>query len=101
MENNQGTVTKKKAAGCQDEGDQKFLFLRVVFISTFWANIFGKIQYFGQGHIAENKDKSLYIRGEYKICDHVNIAGQARFEGPRSIAGTIFGVPFVKEKSCA
>ena len=52
----------------------------IVLISTFCANIVGKIQSFDQGPIAENKDNYLYIRGEYKIYDHVNIARQARFE---------------------
>ena len=59
----EGTVTKKKAASCQDEGYQKFLFLRIVFIGTFRTNIVGKIQSFNQGSIAEKKDNYWNVRG--------------------------------------
>ena len=64
MKNSEGTVTKHKAAGCQDEGYQKFLFLRTVFIGTFRANLVGKIQSFDQGSITEKKDDYWNIRGE-------------------------------------
>ena len=65
MENSERTVTKRKAAGCQDEGHQKFLFLRIVFIGTFRANSVGKIQSFDQGSITEKKDDYWNIHGEY------------------------------------
>ena len=99
MENNDRTVTKKKAAGCQDEGYKKFLFLRIVFISTFCANIVGKIQSFNQGSITEKKDNYWNIRCEYKIYNHVNFARQVRFVAPRPIAGVYFIIAYFKEKS--
>ena len=65
----EGTVTKNKAAGCQDKGYQKFVYLRIVFIGTFLENILGKIQSLDQGSIAEKKDEYWNIRGEYRVCN--------------------------------
>ena len=65
MHNNGRTVTKKKAAGSKDEGHQKILFLRIIFIGSFRANSVGKIQAFDQGSITEKKDDYWNIHGEY------------------------------------
>ena len=95
MENSQRTVTKKKAAGCQDEGYQKFFFLRIVFIGTFRANIVGKIQTFNQGSITEKKDDYWNKNDQYEICDQIYF----KFGAPRSSAKFFFVIVYVKEKS--
>ena len=69
VENSDRPVIKKKAAGCQDEGYQKFLFVRAVIFSTFRANSVGKVQSFDQGSITEKKgDYWMYtVNIEYTI----------------------------------